>query len=115
MLNERFRGNCSCFGQLATHDDVRSRRLAGVHWCRLRPWVHWPSGRFQLSGSWRASCSLPKGMIRVVDLFEMILPGVRRRNRNRRRGVRWPICCMTQCLRRRQERRKCVEDYGMTR
>jgi len=24
--------------------------------------------------------------------------------------VRWPICCTTWCLRRRQERRKCVED-----
>ena len=32
------------------------------------------TGRFALSGSSHASCSLAKGIIRVVDLFEVILP-----------------------------------------
>ena len=33
--------------------------------------------------------------------------GIRRKNQNRRHGVRWPICCTMYCLGRRQERRKC--------
>jgi hypothetical protein len=46
----------------------------GANWCRLTSNAVWPPGRFELSGSSHASCSLSKGIIRVVDLFEMILP-----------------------------------------